>query len=293
MSDPLEKYTKRGIRNSYLSTIVGISLVLFLIGLVLSGAMGLNSIQKQAKESLQGDIFFNPEMKDTDIKQVELKLKGWKELKKVWFVSSERAIEEFAGAGSEDILRVFEGDNPLPPSLCFSPVEAFANKTGMIKIKKKLLSGFKQIQEVSYDSSAVEEVNLGFNQFAYIFLSLALLLVIIAVAMINNTIRMSLYSKRFTIKTMQLVGATRFFIRKPFLVQAIFQGIVSALISLSFLVTVFYAMNNVLETIEITFSVFNLLILVVALVVLGVFITFVSTWFALSKHLRTKLDQLY
>lgn len=293
MSETIDKYTKRGIRNSYVSTIVGISLVLFLIGLVLSGAMGLKSIQKQAKESIQGDIFFKSEMKDTDIKQVELKLKGWRELKKVWFVSSERAIGEFAGEGSEDIQRLFEEENPLPPSLCFSPVEESANKTGMNRIKTKLLAQFSQIDEVSYDPSAVEQVNLGFRQFAFIFLSLALLLVVIAVAMINNTIRMSLYAKRFTIKTMQLVGATRIFIRKPFLIQAVFQGIVSALISLSFLVTVFYAMNNVLETIEITFTIANLIILVITLVVLGVFITFVSTWFALSKYLRMKLDQLY
>lgn len=293
MSETIDKYTKRGIRNSYVSTIVGISLVLFLIGLVLSGAMGLKSIQKQAKESIQGDIFFKSEMKDTDIKQVELKLKGWRELKKIWFVSSERAIGEFAGEGSEDIQRLFEEENPLPPSLCFSPVEESANKTGMNRIKTKLLAQFSQIDEVSYDPSAVEQVNLGFRQFAFIFLSLALLLVVIAVAMINNTIRMSLYAKRFTIKTMQLVGATRIFIRKPFLIQAVFQGIVSALISLSFLVTVFYAMNNVLETIEITFTIANLIILVITLVVLGVFITFVSTWFALSKYLRMKLDQLY
>lgn len=294
MTDSIEKYTKRGIRSSYLSTIIGISLVLFLTGIVLSGSMALQSIQKQAKESIQCDVFFNADVKDSDIKQIEAQIKSWPELKRVWFVSAERAVEEFTGDGSEDIKVLFEEENPLPPSLCFSPNEKHATKTGLITIKKKLLNSYKEvIEEVSYDASSVERVNLGFKQFVILFLSIALLLIIIAVAMINNTIRMSLYSRRFTIKTMQLVGATSAFVRKPFLVQAIRNGLISAMIALVLLVTVFYALNNTLETIELTFSLINLLILIGGLIATGVFITFVSTWFALNKYLRMKLDKLY
>jgi cell division transport system permease protein len=294
MTDSIEKYTKRGIRSSYLSTIIGISLVLFLTGIVLSGSMALQSIQKQAKESIQCDIFFNADVKDSDIKQIEAQIKSWPELKRVWFVSAERAVEEFTGDGSEDIKVLFEEENPLPPSLCFSPKEKHATKTGLITIKKKLLNSYKDvIDEVSYDASSVERVNLGFKQFVILFISIALLLIVIAVAMINNTIRMALYSRRFTIKTMQLVGATSAFVRKPFLVQAIRNGLISAMIALVLLVTVFYALNNTLETIDLTFSLINLLILIGGLIATGVFITFVSTWFALNKYLRMKLDKLY
>jgi cell division transport system permease protein len=294
MADSLEKYTKRGIRNSYISTIVGISLVLFLIGIVLSGSMALNTIQKQAKENILCDVFFKEEVKDTDIKQMEQQIKSWKEIKNVWFVSSERAIEEFSGEGAEDIKALFEDENPLPPSLCFSPAAAYATKKGMRTIQHKLMKAFPEaIDEVSYDSASLEQVNLGFRQFAIVFLSIALLLIIIAVAMINNTIRMALYSRRFTIKTMQLVGATSSFIRRPFLLQSVGNGVVSAVIALMLLITVFYALNNTLETIEISFSLLNLIILTLALLIMGVFITFVSTWFALGKYLRVKLDKLY
>ncbi len=294
MADSIEKYTKRGIRSSYLSTIIGISLVLFLTGVVLSGSMALQSIQKQAKESIQCDIFFNADVKDADIKQIEAQIQSWPELKRVWFVSAERAVEEFTGEGSEDIKVLFEEENPLPPSLCFSPNEKHATKTGLITIKNKLLNSYKDvIDEVSYDASSVERVNLGFKQFVILFISIALLLIVIAVAMINNTIRMALYSRRFTIKTMQLVGATAAFVRKPFLLQAIRNGLISAMIALALLVTVFYALNNTLETIELTFSLINLLILIGGLIATGVFITFVSTWFALNKYLRMKLDKLY
>jgi len=294
MADSIEKYTKRGIRSSYLSTIIGISLVLFLTGVVLSGSMALQSIQKQAKESIQCDIFFNADVKDADIKQIEAQIQSWPELKRVWFVSAERAVEEFTGEGSEDIKVLFEEENPLPPSLCFSPNEKHATKTGLIAIKNKLLNSYKDvIDEVSYDVSSVERVNLGFKQFVILFISIALLLIVIAVAMINNTIRMALYSRRFTIKTMQLVGATAAFVRKPFLLQAIRNGLISAMIALALLVTVFYALNNILETIDLTFSLINLLILIGGLIATGVFITFVSTWFALNKYLRMKLDKLY
>lgn len=294
MAEALEKYTKRGIRNSYISTIVGISLVLFLIGIVLSGSMALSSIQQQTKESIQCDIFFKSEVKDADIKQLQSSIKPWKEINKVWFVSSERAIEEFAGDGSEDIQALFEEENPLPPSLCFNPAAPYATKKGLKRIQEKLLKSFPDlVDEVSYDSSSVERINLGFKQFALVFLSVAILLIVIAVAMINNTIRMELYSRRFTIKTMQLVGATGPFIRRPFLVQSIKNGLISAFIALLLLVTVFYALNNTLETIEITFSLLNLIILTGSLLFMGVFITFASTWFALSKYLRLKLDKLY
>jgi cell division transport system permease protein len=111
--------------------------------------------------------------------------------------------------------------------------------------------------------------------------------------MINNTIRLALYSKRFTIKTMQLVGATSGFIRKPFLLQAILQGLISAIIGMALLMSLFYALDNILKTIEIGFEFNTFLILFLAILSLGVIITLISTWFALNKYLRMKLDNLY
>ena len=265
-----------------------------MIGIVLSGMFGLSNIQNQAKENLQGDIFFDPKLNDADIKQIELRIKSWAEFKKVWFVSSERAIKEFGGKDQAEITELLEGENPLPPSLCFSPNAEFANKSGMKQIKTKLLKQFsKEIDEVNYDESSVEKVNLGFQQFVMLFLSMAALLIIIAVAMINNTIRMSLFSKRYNIKTMTLVGATGRHIRLPYLKMAVFQGVISAIVALSLLTTVFFALNNVLETIEVSFSWQVLLLLVGSLILIGIFITVISTWFALNKYLRMKLDDLY
>jgi cell division transport system permease protein len=296
MSSSVEKYSKRGVRSSYISTVIGISLVLFMIGLVLGGVFGLDNVQKKAKESLQGDLFFKAELNEADIKQIEQELKTWNEFSDVTFVSPDRAIEEFSGANGnkEDILSIFEGENPLPSTISFKPKADFATKDGMEKIKAKLLSSYpEQIDEVNYDQSSVESVNLGFKQFVFLFLAVALLLIIVAVAMINNTIRLALYSKRFTIKTMQLVGAKPSYIRKPFLMQSILQGAVSALIGIALLMTLFYALNNMLNSFEISYSLETFLLLVVSLMGIGIIITFISTWFALNKYLRMKLDDLY
>ena len=296
MSTTAEKYSKKGVRTSYISTVIGISLVLFMIGLVLAAVFGLENVQRQAKESLQGDLFFMPEVNNADIKQIEQELKTWSQFSAVYFVSPDRAIEEFSGTdqNSGQILGIFEGDNPLPTTISFRPKAEHATKVGMEKIKFALLKAYPdQLDEVNYDKSSVESVNIGFKQFVLLFLVVAILLITVAVAMINNTIRLALYSKRFTIKTMQLVGATAGFIRKPFILQSIYQGVISALIGLGLLLTLFYALNNVLSTLEISFSLESFLILSISLILIGIVITVISTWIALNKYLRMKLDDLY
>lgn len=296
MSSGAEKYNQRGLRTSYVSTVIGISLVLFMIGLVLGGVLALDSVQTQAKENLQGDLFFKAELNEADIKQIEQELKTWPEFKEVYFVSPERAMEEFSGLNEDtkEIEEIFEGENLFPPNIGYKPKAEFANKAGMEQIKSKLLKAYpEEIDEVNYDEASVETVNLGFRQFALLILMVAVLLIIVAVAMINNTIRLALYSKRFTIKTMQLVGATSRFIRRPFLLQSILQGVISAVIGMALLMTLFYALDNILKTIEITFEFNTFLILFLSILGLGIVISWISTWFALNKYLRMKLDDLY
>lgn len=296
MSSSVEKYNKRGLQASYVSTVIGISLVLFMIGIVLGGIMALDSVQTQAKENLQGDLFFKAELNEADIKQIEQELKTWPEFKEVYFVSPERALEEFSGLNedTQEIKGIFDGENIFPPNIGYKPKVEFATKEGMLQIKNKLLNAYPQeLDEVNYDEASVDTVNLGFKQFALLFLIVAALLIIVAVAMINNTIRLSLYSKRFTIKTMQLVGATGKFIRRPFLIQAVMQGIVSAVIGMALLMSLFYILDRMLETIEISFQIEMFAILFLIILGLGVIITWISTWFALNKYLRMKLDDLY
>lgn len=296
MSKDVNKSGKKGLRSSYVSTVIGISLVLFLIGLVLAGVVKLDTIQKQARENIHGDLFFDAAYNASDIKQVEQELKSWDCFAEVAFVSPERAIDEFKGTdqNSEEILAIFEGENPLPPTINFRPKSDFATKLGMAKIVKDLNAKYgDMLAEVNYDKAALDEVNLGFKQIAFLILIVAALLIVVAIAMINNTIRLSLYSRRFTIKTMQLVGANARFIRRPFIRQALFQALVSATLGMAFLMTVFFALNNILSIIEINLTLMEFAILFIALIIIGSLLTLISTWFALNKYLRAKLDDLY
>jgi cell division transport system permease protein len=266
-----------------------------MIGLVLGGFFGLENVQKQAKENLQADIFFSPELNDADIKQIEQELKTWSEFNDVVYVSQDRALEEFVGLGEKDeILEILDGEKPIPTNISYKPKAEYATLEGMEDLKNKILKSYgNSIDEISYQEDSVKSVNLGFKQFVFLFGAVALLLIVIAVAMINNTIRLALYSKRFSIKTMQLVGATSGYIRKPFLFQAVGIGLMSGLIGMALLMALFYALNNVLSSIEITYELQTFAILLGSLLFIGVLITFISTWFALNKYLRMKLDDLY
>jgi cell division transport system permease protein len=266
-----------------------------MIGFVLGGFFGLENIQRQAKESLTADIFFQPELNDADIKQIEQELKTWEEFSEVIYVSEDRALEElFALDETEELKQVYQGEELIPTNISFKPKEAHATLDGMKALEKKIRNAYgNRIDEINYQESSVENVNLGFKQFVYLFGVVAILLIVIAVAMINNTIRLALYSKRFSIKTMQLVGATSGYIRRPFLWQAIGMGIISAIIGMAILLGLFYAINNVLDSIEISYDLKSFLILLGILIASGIVITFISTWFALNKYLRMKLDDLY
>jgi cell division transport system permease protein len=296
MSASAEKYSKRGVKTSYISTIIGISLVLFVISIIVGGSFALTSIQKQAKESLQADIFFKPSFADADIKQIEQELRTWKYFKEVKYVDSDHAINEIKGLNQEpsDILSILDGEIAIPTNISYHPKEEYADLEGMEVIKTELLKAYSdEIDEVHYNKESVSDVNLGFKRFIYLFGVIALLLVVVAIAMINNTIRLALYSQRFLIKTMQLVGATSRFIRRPFLRKSIVQGIVSAILGLALFMLLVYVADNVMEVIEISFSWQMLALLFSIILVLGILISYISTWFSLNRYLRMKVDDLY
>ncbi|MFZ9028703.1 MAG: cell division protein FtsX [Crocinitomicaceae bacterium] len=296
MSKKAEKYSSRGLRTSYISTTVGVSLVLFMISLIMGGQFGFDAIQKQAKESLQADIFFMPDVNDAEKKKIEQELKTWDEFSEVLYISQERAIEELAGSGQDpkEILEILDGEFPIDANITFMPKEEFATVDGMRAIKTRLEKEYtNRILEVSYQESSVEDVNLGFKQFVFLFGLIGLLLILIAVAMINNTIRLALYSKRFSIKTMQLVGGTSGYIRRPFIFQAVGIGMISGIVAMALFTGLIYVLNQLMETIQISFPIEILAIFFAVLILLGILLTVISTWFALNKFLRMKLDDLY
>lgn len=296
MSEKAEKYNRRGLQTGYISIVIGISLVLFMLGLVIGAYFGLENLQKSAKEDIEIDLFFAPSLNEADIKLIEQDIKTWEEIKSAWFVSPERALEVFQDNPKEadQIRSIFGGESPFPPSVSFNPKSKIVTVDGLRDLSRKLKEAYpNQIKEVNYDENRVSDVNLGFLQWIYLFIAIGILLAVVAFAMINNTIRLALYSKRFIIKTMQLVGAKSSFIRKPFLLNAILQGLLSTIIGTALLFGVFHILSNYMELIVLTYDLETLGILFLTLLGIGIIISVFSTWFALNKYLRKKLDDLY
>jgi cell division transport system permease protein len=302
MSQIGAKYSKRGLQTSYVSTVVGISLVLTMLGVVLTIILGLSGLKKQVKEQIQVDLFFAAEVPQDDIKLIAGELQQHQAIKSVEFVSSERAWEEFERITLETgdslqnsgfDLSVIDGEVPIPPSISFHPKADYANEDAIDSLQAELLGKYPGITDFNLNRESLQDVNLGFDRIAYIILVIAALLLLIAFAMINNTIRLALYSKRFLIKTMQLVGATSGFIRKPFVVQSFFQGIFAAIFGMALLMAIIELTNQFLMDIRDLLDFIVLIQVFAAIVVMGILISVLSTWVALNKYLRMKLDDLY
>jgi cell division transport system permease protein len=296
MSQESQKLTTRSARASYISTVIGISLVLFMLGLVGWGVMVARKVTRVAKESIQIDVFFKDNSRDADMRMLEKTMAAEAYVKSVRYVSKEEALEVTKQILEDDsLLAPIDNYNEIKPSLEIFIKEDYANPDSVKKIEDNLMAKYQGslIDEVSYNSAMFLTINNSLKYFAWIILALAALLLVIAIAMINNTIRLAVYSKRMLIRSMQLVGATEGFIRRPFMLRAFLQGIVAALISLgmillglNYLLNWFPALAGVHDSM-ILFTVFG------GVTLLGIFISWISTYFALRKYLRLKSDLLY
>lgn len=291
MSRKTTKVSKRKLQSSYFTTIVSISLVLFLMGLL--GLLILNSkkLSDHVKENIGFSIVMNAGVKEARILELKKNLDASEYVRYAEYVTPEEAAKELQKELGEDFLG-FLGFNPLLPSIDLRLSAPYANIDSLLVIEKQLLAN-PDIKEVYYQKSLVELINKNIKRFGIILLIFSTLLLIISIALINNTIRLAVYSKRFIIRTMQLVGATPGFIRKPFLLIGIMHGLIAALIASAMLaVIVYFLMKEIPELL--TLRDYNLFLSLFGFVILlGVLITWISNLTAVSKYLKAKPDELY
>ncbi len=285
------KYTNRRLKTSYLSTIMSISLVLFMLGLLAIIILHAHKLSNFVKENIELSVFLNENVKDVEIAQIQKELDASKFVKSTQYVTIEEAAKKLEKDLGEDFVN-FLGYNPLFPSIDVHLHAQYANPDS-IRLIESRISNNKMIKEIHYEKSLVDLVNENLKMISLIILVFSGLLSVIAIALINNTIRLSLYSKRFLIRSMQLVGATQSFIRKPFLLKGMVHGFYGALIANLLLAGVLYiAQRQIPEFFEIQdIKLFAQLFL--AVVLLGILISLVSTYMAVRKYIRLKLDDLY
>lgn len=285
-----DKYSRRRLRSSYFSTVVSVALVLFMLGLVGLVILNAKKLSDHVKENIGFSIFLRDNVKETDIIKLQKSLDAAEYVKSTEYIDREQAMKVFQEEIGEDIG--FLGFNPLLASIEVRLKADYANPDSLVWIEKELLDNQK-IKEVHYKKSLVSLVNENVKKITAVLLAFSGLLLIIAIALINNSIRLAIYSKRFLIRSMQLVGATQGFIRRPFLWKGIIHGIIGSLIAIGLLIGVIYSVQKQLPEIfelqdtELFASLFGIVIL------LGIFISWICTFFAVLKYLRMKPEQLY
>ncbi|MDQ3192137.1 MAG: permease-like cell division protein FtsX [Bacteroidota bacterium] len=291
MANNQDKSTGRRLKTSYLTTVISITLVLFMLGLIGLIVLHAKKLSDHVKENIGVSIILKENVKEVDIIHLQKSLDASNYVKSTEYITKEQAAKNLQEDLGEDFIS-FLGFNPLLSSIDVHLHASFANNDSIAWIEKDLLSNTK-IKEVFYQKSLVEMVNENLKKISFILLGFSLLLLMIAIVLINNTIRLSIYSKRFLIKSMQLVGATRGFIRKPFILNGIAQGILGALIAIGLLVGVLYlAQQEIPELFELQDRQLFLFIFGIVLV-LGILISWICTTFAVTKFLRLKTEDLY
>ena len=283
--------TKRKLRSSYATSIISISLVLFLLGLV--GLLLLNTkrLSIHIKENIGFSVILKDEAKEVDIIRLQKILDAKQYVKSTDYITREEAARETAEELGEDFIE-FLGYNPLPASIDVKFYADYANPDSIDAIEKEL-QRFEEVDEIMYHESLIHLVNENVRKISLIILAFSGLLFFIAVALVNNTIRLSVYARRFLINTMQLVGATNSFIRKPFLFKSAEHGIYASVVAILLLIGVIYLIQK--EFMEvISFRDIDILaILFIIVIFLGITLNWISTYFAINKYLRMKSDDLY
>ncbi|MBT7654117.1 MAG: ABC transporter permease [Flavobacteriaceae bacterium] len=286
-----ETYQKRRLLTGYFSVIISISFVLFFVGVLGLFLLNTKNIASHFKEQIVMTIYLEDSAKDIEITQLQKKIKINSATKKVRFTPKEEAAELYARDIGEDFIE-FLGYNPLLNSIDIYFNAAFVNRLSLTKIKREFeITNF--VNEVVYDQPLVVLLDENIRKVTYVLLITTGLFILIALLLINSSIRLSIYSKRFIIKTMQLVGATKSFIRKPFIYIHLRLGILSSLIALSGLTILIFEINKRFPELNMMQYPFELSVVFGSVLLLGIGITGISTFFATQRYLNLKTDAIY
>jgi cell division transport system permease protein len=291
MAQYIEQYQRRRLISSYFSVVLSIALVLFLLGILGMLVLNTKKLGDHFKEQITISVFLKDNAKPVEIDQLQKSLAMADYTKSAIYVSKEDAAEQY----SEDIgenFQEFLGYNPLKNSVDVNLKADFVSPEQVTEIAEGL-SAKTYVDEVSYDKPLISLLNENVKKISLWILVACAVFTVIAVLLINSSIRLSIYSKRFIIKTMQMVGATKRFIRRPFISTNIKLGLFGALIALIALAAVLYYVNTSFPELNLFQDTTVLVILFLSILGLGILISYLSTYFATQRFLNLRTDDLY
>lgn len=283
--------SRKKTKSVYISTVISIALVLLMTGLLGLILVHAKNLSKFVRENLVVNVIVNDNVSEGDVLSLQKDIEKDPYVLQTEYTSKELAAKNLTEDLGEDFVE-YLGHNPLLPSIDVYLKEQYANTDSISDFISKVSQNSK-IKEVVYQESLIDVVNDNIKIISIVILAFTIILLVIAVALINNTIRLAIYSQRFLIKSMQLIGATRNFIRKPYILYGILHGLIGALIAiLLLLVTLQFAQKQVPELIFLR-NWYEFVMIFITVSALGILISGLSTYFAVTKYLRAKSHSLY
>ncbi|NVO21313.1 MAG: cell division protein FtsX [Bacteroidetes bacterium] len=286
-----ENLRKRRLRASYVTSIISIMLVLYMLGLLGLIILHGRKLSDYARENINVTVILKQDVSDDIIQTFRQRLDKSEFVKASRFITRDEAAQELTKDLGEDFVQ-FLGYNPLPPSLDLQLKSEYANTDSIAKIEHVLMDN-KFVKEVVYQKSMIDELNNNINKISLVILGFSLILLLIAIILIHNTIRLSVYARRFIIRSMQLVGATESFIRWPFIFRSIIHGAYAGVIAVLLLTgTLLLAQQHIPELVKLQdFRQFGIFFGLVFLI--GIFLSGISTYFAVRRFLKMRSDNMY
>lgn len=286
-----ERYLRSRARTSNVGTVIGISLVLFMLGVLGFLVLNARALERYFKENLRVELFLKRDLKEVDVMQFRKELDTEAYTHETRYVSADEAAGQLKKDLGEDFLGVL-GSNPLLPSVELRLNAEYTRSDSLRWIVEQLRKD-RRVQEVSYNAAVVENIDANVSKLGLLVLGFAALLLIIAIALINNTIRLAVYSKRFLIRTMHLVGATQWFIKRPFLAQSLWQGVSGGVLAIGLLVALLRLTEQYMPDLLAFTNATSLALLFGGVLLLGLVISLASTWFAVGRYLRMNSEELH
>ena len=291
MSNTNSVKPKKTLKTFYISTIFSISLVLVMVGLLGLIVLHGKNLSNFVKENIVLNVVIKENAGDNEIFTLQSNLEKNESIKSTQFISKESAAKNLSNDLGEDFVK-FLGYNPLSASIDVYLKADFANKERIQKLVTKLKKK-EIVKDVIYQESLIDMVNENLKSISLVIIAFGFTLLLIAIALINNTIRLAMYSQRFIIRSMQLVGATKSFIRKPYIVSGMIHGLMGGIVAILLLLSTLYIAKTEMPELAMLQNYFEFGFLFAAIILMGIIISIFSTYFAVNKYLNQHIDDLY
>ena len=295
MANQVGKKSPKRSRPSFITSILMVALVLFILGLIGLVVLHFQEMTRIVKENIQVSIYLQDNMNEVETVQLQKKLETERYVKSSEYISKDQAIEKFIEKNpSEKDFMDITGYNPLPASIDLFLNAEFMNNDSILVIEKELQEKYGlEEEQVKSDKKLIRSIDENLRTAGLILIGIAILFIFIVIVLIDSTVRLSMYSKRFLIKSMQLVGANRWFITKPYMMRSILNGFISGIIAVLVLSAAIYLAQKKFAELALLQNYLYWALLFIGLIVLGILISWWSTYRSVTKYLRMKLDELY